>query len=351
MADNLINIRGIRTDGDTQARVSLNDPYVEELSAVVEAGEHLPPVVVFDDGKAKWLADGFHTIAAYLKAGKAKVPAKIRNGTQRDARLFAVGANYRHGLRRTNEDKRKAVLMVLAEEEWKFASDEWIAEKCRVSAELVARIRTKPDADTAAEAPTSDILSTSVNGSSSKTDAETLEEPAPPDPHEGKRQGKDGKWRPARHRSPPKAPPAEREPGDDTETEAASQNGQPDTDKAGHAIPAGLSAAFAAVAKFEEADTHTRALQKLIDEIARNPGGEQLARCTKPVGPEGKTIHKTEELQALHRHLRSTRPHSVCPWCKGKGNKTCKGCSGTGWVTKTTWDGAEKDVKEALCSS
>ncbi len=133
-----------------------------------------------------------------------------------------------------------------------------------------------------------------------------------------------------------------REPGED-DSEAAVP-----TDKVGHAVPANLVAPFAVLSQFEEADAHVRALQKIIDEVARSPGGEQLARYTKPVGAEGKTIHKTEELQALHRHLRFTRPYSVCPWCKGKGNKTCKGCSGTGWVTKTTWDGAEKDVKEAI---
>ncbi len=149
---------------------------------------------------------------------------------------------------------------------------------------------------------------------------------------------------------PGDASPPDREPGDDTESEAAAEAEQAalPKDEVGHTLPDNLKGAFDALERFKEADGHTRAMQKLIDVLARAPGGEQLARCTRPVGPKGKTIHKTEELQALHRHLRFTRPYSVCPWCKGKGHKTCKGCSGAGWVTKTTWDGAEESIKEAL---
>lgn len=44
--------------------------------------------------------------------------ADIRQGTRRDAVLFSVGANASHGLRRTNEDKRRAVTVLLSDEEW-----------------------------------------------------------------------------------------------------------------------------------------------------------------------------------------------------------------------------------------
>ena len=67
--------------------------------------------------------------------------AEIRRGTQRDAVLYSVGANSDHGLRRTNEDKRRAVLRLLEDEEWGQWSDRAIAEKCAVGHDMVATLR------------------------------------------------------------------------------------------------------------------------------------------------------------------------------------------------------------------
>ena len=60
----------------------------------------------------------------------------VRAGTRRDAILFAVGANGDHGLRRTNEDKRRSVLVLLRDEEWGAKSDRWIATQAGVSNRL-----------------------------------------------------------------------------------------------------------------------------------------------------------------------------------------------------------------------
>jgi hypothetical protein len=55
--------------------------------------------------------------------------------------VFSVGANASHGLRRTNGDKRRAVLVLLKDSEWAQRSDRWIAEKCGVSNTFVAGLR------------------------------------------------------------------------------------------------------------------------------------------------------------------------------------------------------------------
>jgi len=47
----------------------------------------------------------------------------------------------RNGLRRTNEDKRKAVLTLLNDAEWAKWSDREIARRCGVNHELVSRLR------------------------------------------------------------------------------------------------------------------------------------------------------------------------------------------------------------------
>lgn len=42
-----------------------------------------------------------------------KIKADVREGTRRDGILHAVGANATHGNRRTNEDKRRAIVILL----------------------------------------------------------------------------------------------------------------------------------------------------------------------------------------------------------------------------------------------
>jgi hypothetical protein len=55
--------------------------------------------------------------------------------------LYSVGANAHHGLRRTNADKRRAVEMLLRDEEWRGWSDREIARRCAVTHPFVGKIR------------------------------------------------------------------------------------------------------------------------------------------------------------------------------------------------------------------
>jgi hypothetical protein len=58
--------------------------------------------------------------------------------------LFSVGANGAHGQRRTNEDKRRAVLCLLGDAEWGRWNDSEIARRCGVHHSTVATLRPKP---------------------------------------------------------------------------------------------------------------------------------------------------------------------------------------------------------------
>ncbi|NOZ19566.1 MAG: hypothetical protein GXP25_00595 [Planctomycetes bacterium] len=138
----------IRTDG---GRGSVNDEVVAEYADLYRQDEILPPVTVFFDGATYWLADGFHRYWATRKIGRDVIAAEIRPGTQRDAILHSVGANAAHGLRRTNADKRKAVLTLLEDEQWSTWSDREIARRCGVGHELVGRQRAILDESTSME--------------------------------------------------------------------------------------------------------------------------------------------------------------------------------------------------------
>lgn len=136
----MLPIDSIRIDGGTQSRAALNDEAVADYAAIIRDGADFPPVVVFHDGKHYWLADGFHRWHAYRTAGATEIGADVREGTKRDAVLFSVGANIDHGLRRTNADKRSAVLVLLNDEEWSKKPETWIAETAGVSRTLVRAI-------------------------------------------------------------------------------------------------------------------------------------------------------------------------------------------------------------------
>ena len=131
----------LRRDGGTQVRAEMNRETVDAYAEALAEGVTFPPVVVFFDGKDHWLADGFHRVLAHEKAGLTDILADVRDGSKRDALLFAVGANATHGLARTNKDKRRAVEILLRDEEWAGKSDSWIAERAAVDHKTVTRVR------------------------------------------------------------------------------------------------------------------------------------------------------------------------------------------------------------------
>lgn len=136
-----IELSKIRIDGGTQSRLRIINEAVSEYAEAIKRGDSLPPITVFFDGVDHWLADGFHRYHGTKSAGASTIAATVINGDKRAAILFSVGANDTHGLRRTNDDKRKAVMTLLGDAEWAKWSDRKIAEQCRVHHEMVGRLR------------------------------------------------------------------------------------------------------------------------------------------------------------------------------------------------------------------
>lgn len=137
-----VQISDIRIDGGTQSRASINPQIVADYAEAIKLGDVFPPVVVFFDGADYWLADGFHRYEAYASAGSDALRVDLRQGTRRDAVLFSVGANALHGLRRTNDDKRRAVLTLLNDAEWQKWPQTKIAQACGVSQQFVSKVAT-----------------------------------------------------------------------------------------------------------------------------------------------------------------------------------------------------------------
>lgn len=136
-----LKLTDISIDGDLQIRESISDEVVADYYDVLREGGKLPPVIVFHDSAKYHLADGWHRFHAHKKAGLATIEADVREGTKRDAQLYALGANDDHGLRRSKADKRKAVLVMLNDVEWSEWSDREIAKQCKVSHVFVSKVR------------------------------------------------------------------------------------------------------------------------------------------------------------------------------------------------------------------
>ena len=133
----------IRRDGGTQPRAALDDETLADYTEAMKSGAQFPPVVVFYDGAAYWLADGFHRVNAAINAVLTTISAQVIPGSQRDAILYSIGANATHGLRRTGADKRRAVERLLLDDEWAKWSDRVIAQRCGVTHPFVSKVRSE----------------------------------------------------------------------------------------------------------------------------------------------------------------------------------------------------------------
>ena len=128
-------------DGGAQMRVEMSDQTIADYAEDLVAGTVFPPVIVYYDGKVYWLADGFHRVEAARKVERESIEAEIREGSDRDAILHGIGANARHGLRRTQADKRHAVEALIRDPGWSKWSDRHIGKVANVDHKTVGKIR------------------------------------------------------------------------------------------------------------------------------------------------------------------------------------------------------------------
>ena len=133
-------------DAGTQARTKTDIKTCEAYIESMKHGANFPPLEVFSDGTSDRyiLADGFHRLQSHMSfRPNEPIQCCVHFGTLEDAQWFAITANKTHGLRRTNEDKRKAVKMALLHQKSRDEemSDRTIAEVVGVSDRMVNGVR------------------------------------------------------------------------------------------------------------------------------------------------------------------------------------------------------------------
>ena len=137
-----LNYEHIRMDGGTQPRSELLFDVMEDYAEQMRTGVEFPPITVFFDGKHYWLADGFHRLGAALRVRPADpIEAEVIQGTQTEAQWYSFGVNKTHGLRRTREDRVRAIKAALRHPEGAERSDNDIAKHVGVDHKTVAKYR------------------------------------------------------------------------------------------------------------------------------------------------------------------------------------------------------------------
>ena len=158
----VMNIGALVLDEKLQSRTEIDEATVAEYTESVKGGDEFPAVLVYFDGINYYLTDGYHRYHAHKRAERVSILCDVVNGTFRDAVFHATGANSKHGMRRTNADKRKAVMTLLDDLVWMEMSSQEIAAHCGVSIPFVSNLKTsggKPSSETVKyRAPSGEIF-------------------------------------------------------------------------------------------------------------------------------------------------------------------------------------------------
>lgn len=153
-----IRLADVAFDAGTQIRSAIDQQVVADYAEAMTAGATFPPIVLFHDGNAHYLADGFHRFMAAQRIEWREIDADVRAGTKEDALWFALGANKTNGKRLSDQDKKHAI--VLAIKTWPTKSMNEIAEQVGCSRKWVQDVRD--------QVATTSLLPASVTGRDGK---------------------------------------------------------------------------------------------------------------------------------------------------------------------------------------
>ena len=93
-----------------QMREALHTDTIAEYADAMRSGADFPPVRVIEAEEGWLVCDGFHRVMAAREASIPSLLCHVTPGTADDALLIALVANCTNGLRRSNADKRRAVI-------------------------------------------------------------------------------------------------------------------------------------------------------------------------------------------------------------------------------------------------
>jgi hypothetical protein len=303
-----LKIEDILIDETIHPRHETNEDIVTEYAAAMNEKAKFPPLIVFWDEKEKSyrLADGHHRVFAYMRVGIKFAECETHYGNRADCIKFSLGCNIDHGLRRTNEDKRKAVEIALRE--FPKLGDRVIADLCKVTHPFISSIRK------------AHVVTVTTCDGENPNKSEVSEVP----PRQ-KRTGRDGK-----EYSVPERPKKNQE--------AASE--VPERPKV-KAIPVTVDATQLPVPveilEFWDMGIETsRRILSLVSEVKNVVADAH--KVNNPLFREVDHIDVIAKLESAYTSLKVIKPFAVCYKCNGVtadgSSKSCPECHGRGFISE-----------------
>ncbi len=353
-------------------RAGLNAEAVESYRDTEAEWFQTAPVEVFAGGGSYFAGDGWHRGTALLQLGRDTIMAHVtecdtKEEAQRRAVLFALSGkgNRRHGVPRSQADKRAAVRHALLMPENEHESDRGIGELCGgVSHPTVADVRIEMtnngllSGGARADAPgrnykpgakirggchrneagkivpneqndaTGKFTSRQPEADGSDFPTATITQPA----QESARQVAPSRPEPLPNLAPEPEP-------------APTPAGEKVKDKFGRIVPASLAPLF--VAGREHVSSSFQAFKEWMQSqqaAAVEAWGEAIGDCLPTM---------EQELKATVQHVRASVPYCVCPHVNGEGvhelTGNCKVCvRNRGWISRHNYHQLSDGVKALI---
>ena len=311
---------------------------VEELQDAYKSGRPVPPPQVFgykcDRVPKFFLADGAHRVEALVRNKQTQAECYCKwcgskAEAEREAYKFALGANTTHGVKRSNEDKRKAVVTALSRPEYAGATVRVVADACGVSHQFVSTVQSEIGAGN------SGLNKPPVVKSEPQSDAGV--------PHQS--EASEPEPRRAADALPPERATAHQTDqyvdtldDDELDDEPIADDVVVPVDQVGTPIPPHLLGVFEGRKAFKMVHEYFVKGVGHLKDLAASSSGGFIEVSVDHLGVEIK--------RKVLASLKLDAPYAVCPngdHTGGAARKPCSYCRDRGWVNKLTFENMSKE--------
>lgn len=288
-----ISIDDLTLDERAQARVSLDQSVVDEYAEAWQNGASIPNVeaVRVTEGELAgkvvvW--NGFHRIAAAKKLGVVSIGVDVTTGKLSTAIDLCTSANATHGMRRSNDDKRRAVSMAITLDKQlnRKRSDRQIAQYVGVHNSTVSEIRAELSGKTKKKKPHDTVY---------------------------KPENEDGE-------------------GEINEVKQSLVT----VDELGRRVTnPEVQKILVLVPEFDDLVSGIESIWRRLKALAETDAGAELASRKQALA---------YDLKGVREAIVFARPYTECPYGPGC-TPTCNACRGRAWICREQWDRLDEAVQ------